>query len=478
MKIQHLITHKFNTFIGIPILFLIVLQFVGFDGLYGQDSYEYLRYTRAIQDYIIGGPHPESFYWPVLYPFLGSLLGFTFGNVIMGLQLLTAISFSLTSIYLYKTIHLLYPKNPSLVFYYVLIFGLLSPYFLKSGLVVMSDVLASMFIIMTFYHFFKSYQRKTSFSLVFFFATCALMTRYATLLITLPVILLAIYFVFKRRAFLDILIGGIFSILVCIPFIILQMDNLYEGTSNYFLKSWSFLTYFKSSYETIDGMQSYGFPNLIFVLSILVHPGFIFIGAPLTGFTLLKLSKKGLTYPQNVFLISIITYFIFLAGIPFQNIRVLGLLFPLILLFFYPAFKELTSIKWIVKYKYILGITCIIIQLALWSYTFKNVYIRTSFEKQLAHSMTYYQGKKLYSFDVDISLEGRGLNFDYKNMYLELYNDFKKNDLILFHPTKFAAQWKDKNPMLNWNRLQKDYILKLIKKGPDGWNLYQIIGKR
>jgi len=475
LKIQQLIPYKFSFFLGIPVLIFLTLQLLGFDGLYGQDSYEYLRYTKAIQQYIISGIHPGTFYWPVLYPFTGSLLGF--GNSALGLHFLACISITISAIYLFKTLQLLYPKNTNTNFYYIFTFGLLSPYFLKSGLVVMSEMMATMCIVLMFYHFLKSYHRQTSFILVFFFATCALMTRYATLVITFPVILTSLYFIFKKRIFKDLIIGGILSSLVCIPFIILQWDNLFGGTSNYFLNSWSPEYYLKSNYITVDGIQSYRFPNLIFVLYVFIHPGFIFIGLLLAFFTTIK-NKISFSFSQNIFAISIGFYLLFLAGIPFQNIRVLGLIFPIVLLFFYPAFIEFIQLKWLQKYITAITITTIIVQLVFFGGTFKNVYKRTLFEKEMCATITPYQGNTLYGFDYDIAIKGRGLIFDFKNMYEILYDDFKINDLVLFNPTKLAKQWKGKNPIKNWNRIEQSYQLKVLEKFKDGWYLYQITSKK
>ena len=92
--------------------------------------------------------------------------------------------------------------------------------------------------------------------------------------------------------------------------------------------------------------------------------------------------------------------------------------------------------------------------------------------------MTPYQGSTLYGFDYDVALEGRGLDFIYKNMYDEFYDDFKVNDLVLFKPPIVAKQWEGKNPMKNWNRLEQSYQLDIIKTFDDGWNLYQIIAKK
>jgi hypothetical protein len=85
-----------------------------------------------------------------------------------------------------------------------------------------------------------------------------------------------------------------------------------------------------------------------------------------------------------------------------------------------------------------------------------------------------YQKNILYSFDVDIALKGRGVQFDYKNLWVKKYDSFQKKALVLFHPTKFKEQWKDKNPMLNWEALQTENKLKKIKNLPEGWVLYQI----
>jgi len=469
--------HRTWIFLGIPLLLLVLLQLIGFDGLYGQDSYEYLRYTKAIQQYIKNGVHPESFYWPVLDPFIASLLGFIFTNAVVGLQFLTCISISICCIYLFKILKLLYPEHTNFSFYYILIFGLLSPYFLKSGVVVMSDMMAAMFIVLTFYYFLKSLYKHTSFALVFLYATCALMTRYASLVITLPIVLSALYFVIKRRAVKGFLIGIILSTIACVPFVILQWENLFGGTSNYFLNSWSPIYYLKSSYTTIDGIQSYRFPNVLFVLYVFVHPGFIFIGL-LLAFVKLKMLQNPFSTAQKFFAISIGLYLLFLAGIPFQNKRVLGLIFPMVLLFFYPGFKQLIKREQIQKHLKFLAIFCILLQLSLWFFTFKNVYTRTLFEKQLTITIAPYQGNTLYGFDYDIAIQGRGLIFNYKNMYEAIYDDFKSNDLILFSPSLIVKQWDGKNPMKNWNRIEQSYQLKILETFKDGWHLYQIVAKK
>ncbi len=473
MKLQKLTIYFYEnlTLFSIPFVFLFILRFSGFDGLYGQDSYEYLRYTKAVQEYISAGSHPGNYFWPVLYPVLGSLLGFVFGSA-LALQLISCTSFSIACIYILKTIRLLYP-NTKFAFLFILIFAVFCPFLLKMSLIVMSDSLTLVFVVLSFYFFFKSYYQKTNLAPIFIFATCALMTRYASLIITFPIIIYALYLVFKRKELQQFIIAILLSLVVSIPFIIFQWNALFEATSNYFLKVWSAENYFKSSYTTKDGAQSYPFPNLIYTLYLFFHPGFIFIGSVLSVIAL-KDYKSLFTFHQKILIICTALYIFFLAGIPFQNPRILGLAFPLVLILLFPAFEKLINLKFIKHFIIPIGILSIGLQVVFFAMTFHHIFSRTLIEKEIATMIEPYQGTTLYSFDVDLAMQGRGLDFNYKNMYMERYQNFYKNDLILFNPPQYKVQWEDKNPMLNWEYIEQHYELKVVETHPKGWKLYQI----
>jgi len=464
--------YKYLTLFSIPLLLVFALRIVGFDGLYGQDSYEYLRYANAIQEYITDGVHPGNYFWPVLYPTLGSLLGFVFGCTAFALQFISCVSLGVACVYILKTIQLLYPTSKH-SFFYVLIFGIFCPFLLKMGLIVMSDALTLAFVVLSFYFFFKSYLQKTSLAPIFIFATCALMTRYASLCITFPIIVYSLYLVWERKKFAQLFIAGIISIIVSIPFLIFQWGALFEASANPFFQTWSFGNYFKSSFTTGDGTTSYLFPNLMYALYVFFHPGFIFLGSILSIITI-KNYRSLFTFHQKVLIICSGIYILFLAGIPFQNPRIIGLVFPLILLLLFPAFVKLTEIKFIKQYLKTIAAVSLVLQLVFFAMTFKLIFERTIIEKELATMIQPYEGKTLYSFDVDLALEGRGLDFEYKNMFLERYEKFQKNDLILFDPARYKVQWNDKNPMLNWEFIEQNYQFKVLETHSEGWKLYQI----
>ena len=76
---------------GIPLILILLTQLLGFNGLYGQDSHEYLRFSRYLQEVFAGVEQAPTFFYPIGYPLFGSLLGYVFSNVI-ALQLLSMLS--------------------------------------------------------------------------------------------------------------------------------------------------------------------------------------------------------------------------------------------------------------------------------------------------------------------------------------------------------------------------------------------------
>jgi hypothetical protein len=466
-----ILVQKYILLLLIPICIILLLRLFGFDGLYGQDSYEYLRYTNAVKDFFLTGKHPGSFFWPILYPFFGAILSFLV-ETSLALQVISAISISICSIYIFKLLRLLYP-NAKHQFVYTTIFSLFSPFLLKMSLIAMSDALGLAFVSLTFYFFFKSYYKQTSLIPTFIFIVAAFMSRYASIIITLPVIIYSTYLLFKQKNIKE-LISAILLCLICsIPFLILQWGMLFEASSNYFLKEWSLNHFFQTQFKTSDGTNSYTLPNIVYVLYVFFHPGFICIGLLLTAISL-KHIKQFLNPHNKLLLICSLLYLFFLAGIPFQNPRVLALAFPLILVLFYFSFEILLKQKFITKHALTCSAVFLILQIVFFTMTFKLIFVRSSIDKELATLIKPYQGKKLYSFDVDLAMQGRGLNFDYKNMYMERYTNYKSKDLILFNPERYKLQWKDKNPMINWGYITENYTLKVLETHPKGWKLYQI----
>ena len=161
---------------------LVLIRIIsGFNGLYGQDSYEYLRYSRRLTEFFISGKSPGDYFWPVNFPLLGAILSLIIGNNIIALQLISMLSFVFTAFYSLRLIQLIYSSNKEDVIYYLSLFLILSPFLFRTAFLVMSDILALFLSTAAIYYIVK-YQRgcvRTDFLIAIFFATSAVMTRYA-----------------------------------------------------------------------------------------------------------------------------------------------------------------------------------------------------------------------------------------------------------------------------------------------------------
>ena len=124
-----------------PILFFIIAHFVfGFNGLYGQDSHEYYRYSKAITNFFKTGSSPGDYFWPVYYPILGSFFGFVIGNL-FSLQFISSLSLSGSLYFLFKIMKEIFGEQKNLSLY-ILITFLLSPFVFRNK----SDITTRLFL--------------------------------------------------------------------------------------------------------------------------------------------------------------------------------------------------------------------------------------------------------------------------------------------------------------------------------------------
>ena len=164
-----------------------------------------------------------------------------------------------------------------------------------------------------------------------------------------------------------------------------------------------------------------------------------------------------------------------LKGIHYKNFYTL---FPLVIVFLFRGFYEITKLNVIHSFRNTLAYLCILVQITLCIYAFKTIFKRTFFEKNLVTKLHPYQGKKLYCFEYTNALKYRGLNFEYRSLFSNLYDDFKESDLVFFNPEGLVKQWEGKKPMNNWNRVNSQYHLHVLESFDGGWKLYQVTNNK
>lgn len=459
--------------ISAALISLFMRFIIGFDGLYGQDSYEYLRYANAIKTYLTTGISPGDYFWPVWYPITGVLISFIVQDMALSLQLVSAISLALVVIYSSKIIGLLNPiSNNRISNMYSMVFIGLAPFLFRLGFIVMSDMLTLALIVLGFYFLISA-----TISLKFhhilsglILASTACMTRYAAFLIIAPMCLYTCWiFIRKNKNWYYIFPAFILSLLPLIPHILIRTSRAADFLKHDLLMDWSIINFLKLRFVTMNGTSTYTLPNIINSLSGLFHPRYclfaIFI--LVAGFRKIKWTQVTI-----VIAISILTYSFFIAGIPFQNNRFLALAQPLLMiLLFSAAYHLIHPFKPTVKIAMITA--TIVIQIVLVPIGFYSVFVRNKFERDLYQYLQTIGSPTIYTMDVDIALKEREYPSNIYNIFTQTYLQPDTNAIIIYNEKSFNTQWKGMNPSINWNNFNKSYNLKEIKHYSNGYGVYK-----
>mgnify|MGYP001587446872 CR=1 FL=1 len=462
-----------NLLLFFPIAILIFLIALGFDGLYGQDGYEYARYAIKLREFLLGGEFPGDVVWPKVYLFILATFSLALPISLAG-QLISLLAFYACYYFLKKTISLLYGSNEKAEPFLLIAF-LLSPYILRLSVVVMADTFAMLSVIATAYYYFryKKSSKLVDIALCVLWGTLGVFSRYAVLVPIAPFLLWAMVHWLGIKKWKHLVV-------LTIPIFVFFINLLLEGsgskfTNHHLIENWSFLNLFKSEFFAPAGLEisnrNYLLPNGIFYFFSFFHPGF-FVLLGVAMLVNIKKLREYLRLSPSPLIISIILYSIFLSGITFQGNRYIALSYPLFLIFSFPAIRDF--IERLKKNYATLIVGCVLLQLTLFVRAMWPSYNMNETERNLVAEMEPFEGSVLYSFEVDISMQQRGLDFQYISLWKEEIKDFQSGALVVFNEPRIAKLYTDKNPMKNWNRLQQDYSLNPIKKMKSGWTLYKI----
>ncbi len=458
----------------LPILLLVVIRFLaGFDGLYGQDPYEYLRYSQALKEFILTGTSPGDYFWPVWYPLAGALLSLFIPDTGFCLQLISAFSLSIVFIYSIKLIGILFPGKEKNAPLYIGILMILSPFMLRFGFSIMADLLTLATLLMGTYYMVSFIRGRSVFALCMgaLLYSISFMSRYAVALLLLPMIIYVAYSFFLHRSkwyFIPFaLLAGILPI---IPHLLIRGESSVHFVLHDWITNWSPLHFFRNKFITRDGFQAFVFPNIIYSLGGVFHPRYF-----AAGILFLILGFKKFQWPVElrILLTGLILYLVFLAGIPYQNNRFLLLALPFLLIIFFPPAmhsiqllgKKIEMVGW-----FIAGM----IQTVLFIFSFKVVWERSRFEKNVFEYCMTLENKTIYTMDIDVSLKGRNYPYPIHNTWTEYYEEVDPNSVIIFNTKVFPQQWAGMNPMKNWEHMNETYELIEIKDFKNGWKVYSI----
>jgi hypothetical protein len=464
--------HPATAWAALLLLIMLLLRLItGFNGLYGQDSYAYLLQSQAWQDSFRGGPHPPPFFWPEGYPVLGAIAGMAM-PVGTALQLISMLSAVAT---LYFCIRLGRELFPSLRQQGAILFLLvgLSPWGLRSGMLVMSDSLGVALLAAAGWWAWKYWKEGqwAAMAAASLALGLAVSVRYPLALPgLLPVTLLAAG-AWKRRDVRAVLFPALIGGVAGGHFLL--HDGMQGGLiGHHFLGEWSLQNWFRRDFNMQDGQFHYRMINIFYALGAFWHPGLVGLGV-----VALPLGVVWKTFARErrlqVMALTAVVYLLFVAGIPFQNPRFLLPVLPLVGLIYLPVpgkAAEKLGRKWML----VAGIAVAITHLTLMGFTSRKLLTSSRLEQEMANWPAPGVNKVVYTFGMDGALKVYRPDLKVVNLWDAPLQDAQAGAWLLFNEEAFREQWQGKNPMVNFDMLREKYDLKELKTYQGGWVWYEI----
>ena len=476
-------------FRAFPFLLLLLLAAIAagmhFNGLYGQDAHAYLWQSKAMYAYLFGGavlPHnSDNTDFSIGYPLAGAMMRFVIGDPVLALQVVSALSFALSAWILERIIAMLShgSRADSRLVFTLLAFGL-APVVVRSGLIVMSDSLGLAFTLAAFFFGLRWIEQGHGKDSVFT-AVCiglAVSVRIGQAGLLLPLALVVGWHLALRHRFKWAVLAVIAGCVVLLPHVLTDNSVLAHPFQHSALH-WLPAHFFQRRFQFENGLAEYSLPNFLYLAFPLMHPGFCLTLPGLLFFV----KKTDIHLPAKKAILGCIGgYLLLLGGLPHQNLRFLLPVYALVLLLFFPAwdrlycyglhfFKRLTLL--------FLGLT-LALQLVFCIRMMAPTWARNRLERTVAAEIRGLVplGAVVYGFDLDIALRSYLPDVRFVNLWEKRYGDYPAGSFVLFNAPALRQQWDGQNPMLNWDFLQENYDLEVLKKLPEGWVLYAVPGRK
>jgi 4-amino-4-deoxy-L-arabinose transferase-like glycosyltransferase len=348
--------------VALALRLALILAF-RFDGLYGQDAFEYYTYGRALWEARGRVPLPGPMYWPLGYPY-AMLLGFLVTGVRpVGAQLISLLAGSaaapLTAL-LACDVLLRFGAKRDNAWRAALVAGVLMAacgQLVQSSIVVMSDAAGVFWAVLSAWALVRAQGTRRPAWLVL--SACALaaatMTRWINGLLLLP---WAGYWLVDVRQRPQTTEGGrrispcplssvvrplavalIAAGLAFAPQAVQSAADPSSSLGHIWLQGWNPANALQRSFVNLEGVFNYPWPVALFYARPAFHPFFLspiftpalVIGLGIVGMALVK--RGGIAGAAPLLIGWPLAQYMFLAGIPYQNSRyALALVPPLIVL--------------------------------------------------------------------------------------------------------------------------------------------------
>lgn len=449
----------------VPVLAIIFLDLGwGFQGLYNQDAHAYLRLANELAAWWRGGAPPSNAYWPLGFPAAGAVVSLLTGSTLLGLRLVTALGWIL-SVLAFRHILLDTGADRTRATLYTVLTVGTSPFLLRHGVVVMSDLPAIALGLWSLRFGLRSANTRDSLICVALAAT-AVMVRLPMLVLVAPVLACSCVRAFHRAPAVQCgLLGAM--LVACAVVVKMVVAGALAHPLGLQLQPENL---FSSSFDTVDGQHRFLLPNALYVLKPLWHPGFLLL-APLLWLFL----RRGDLRSKLVWL-SLATaggYLLFLGMLPDQNDRLCLPAMPCVALVLWPAFDWLMFRYGGRRIWRMAVLLVVVAQLVLFARAIAPFMQQDRTQRELSEWVKGAGATTVYTFGVDQALRSYGWRGAIIDLWRNEVEHFEPGALVLFNPKANAEQWKGRTPMLNWQRALVQGADTLGTR-PDGWVLLRI----
>lgn len=461
-------------FLGIFIFF--TFKALNFNGLYGQDAYEYYNYANELRLFWQKGANIGECHYPIFYPLISSFFALILPLAVV-MQSISITCFMLVFYFLKKIIHILYP-DLQFVSTYLFLLGILSPYFFRLGICIMSDMLAISAVSGLLFYSLAFLQKNElkHFTMALLCAFIAVMTRYASILVVFFPILTMIYHAYKHHFLSKILPIFLLLLPLILPFIYLKKSYLQGLMSHPAYTDWSFFYFFQSHFDLKgDGFHQYSVPNFVYGTLHYLHPAYLLLSPILLFF----IRKKDFQIPL-FFFFSAAIYALFLMGFPTQNTRLQTFMMPFMLILFAPSFSRMCDYFSLLqkdKFAYLFLLFLSFFSLLLIYFSTKSIRHFNQTEKYISLKINEINAPSLYTLGIEGALKANQVQVPIHSLFEETVDSVENGTLFLL-PSNFAAHWQGHSAMKSWLFVKTHYHTKIVFPLPDEWEIWQIEGKK
>jgi 4-amino-4-deoxy-L-arabinose transferase-like glycosyltransferase len=468
--------HTFNSLIlfGLALtLRMVIIAYHGSDGLYGQDGFAYYDFAQDILYFMETFNPPPPFFWSVGYP-MQLTIGFSMFGVSESVALGVSIGMgALIPVLVYGLAIQFKLRSP-----YAFLAGLLMAFSgqaLQSSLVIMSDVPALFWATLSM----LALLRYTESSKRRWLILCAFSVSFACLsrwiyLILPPLYLIAVLRTWKRHIrWIDGLLAIIFGLIPAIPQIAYNQINPTPLLNHSWVEGWSPLNAIRQHFTNIDGMFHYEKINALFYaypvydLSYLSQllTIFVFIGC-------IALVRQRQWRMTILLLGWLILPFLFLVGIPYQNIRFALIIFPAVAILMGYGLQAIISIQHSIRWVFVVLCLSGLLHTAINGFDYANSFVEHhQSEKEI---ITWLDGKipdnaTLYTFGSTLTLE-HYTDYSIIEIFYESPNTLKqrwfkgRTDYLLLNIWQIENQWQGRNPQANYHWFRDERGLTIIDR--------------